>query len=292
MFKRIFALMVVLSFGMTALADYPADRKAAMDLVNAGKNQEALAAFTKMAEASTIETQKSDALEQAAYCTNRLKKYDEAIELAKKITPPEMSKAVQMSLMLDNRKSAELLAAFKGEDISNWPDKAAGLAGYCRGIAYITVRDGQAAVADLKKAVDSLGEGYMRDEARLRLGETYGALLNDDAQALAVYADGIAKSKDNYGWIRMTCITSTSDILVKQKKCDEALAVLGKIDSSAMTGVWKYNFMLAYANVYAAQGKKAEAIAKLNAGLAAKDIADWQKPLFQQKLKEVQADAK
>lgn len=292
MLKRIIALAVVLSCSAVVLADYPADRQAALELVKAGKDAEALAAFTKMADATALEGQKSDALEQAALCANRLKKYDEAVELAKRITPIQMSKAVQMCLMQENRKYDELIAAFKGEDISNWPDKAAGLAGCCRGRAYMLARDGKAAEADLKKAVETLGEGYVRDETRLLLGETYATLLNDDAQALATFTDGIAKSQDAYGWIRLTCITSSSGILARQKKFGEALAILGKVDSSAMKGVWKYNFILAYADVYAAQGQKAEAIAKLNEGLAGKDVAEWQKPMFEQRLKALQPDAK
>ena len=292
MLKRIIAFVIMLSCGASVLADYPADRKAALGLVNAGKNQEALAAFTKLAEASALEAQKTDALEQAALCASRLTKYDEAMDLAKQIPQAQMSKAVQMRLMLENRKHEELVAAFKGEDMSTWPEKAAGLACFCRGRAYMTMRDGKAAEADLKKAVDTLGEGELRDQARLLLGEACRDLLNDDEKALAIFTEGIAKSQATYGWICLTCITSSSAILVKQKKCDEALAVLGKVDFKAMVGAWKCNFILAYADVYAAQGKKAEAIANLTEGLAGKDIQEWQKPRFQQRLKELQAEAK
>ncbi|MEI6424129.1 MAG: hypothetical protein WCP55_18075, partial [Lentisphaerota bacterium] len=64
MFKHIIAVAAVLSFNMNGWADYPADRKAAMELVKAGKNEEALSAFEKMAEGTAVEAQKSDAIEQ------------------------------------------------------------------------------------------------------------------------------------------------------------------------------------------------------------------------------------
>jgi tetratricopeptide (TPR) repeat protein len=287
MYKRIIAVATILSLNVSVWADYPSDRKAAMELVKAGKNEEALSAFDKMAKGTAVEAQKSDALEQAALCSNRLKKYDQAIELAGQIPSVPMAKSVKIQLMLENRKYEEIIAAFKDEDMSNWPEKAAGPAYFCLGRAYITVRDGKAAETDLKKAVETLGEGELKDQARLLLGETYRDILNDDAQALAVFTEG-TKAQALYGWICMTCIISASDILAKQNKCDEALAVLGKVDSSKMTGAWKYNFILAYANVAAAQGKKEDAIAKLNEAMAAKDIADWQKTAFQKKLKELQ----
>ncbi len=288
MYKRIIAVAVVLSLNINGWADYPSDRKAAMELVKAGKNEEALSAFDKMAKDTADEAQKSDAIEQAAMCASRLKKYDQAIELAGQIPVVPMAKTVQMRIMLDNGKASEILTKFKDEAIADWPSKAAGEASYCRGIAYFNAKDGKAAEADLKNALRNMAPGRITDEARLRSADNYKNNLKDDQQALAAYLEGIEKSTDAFGWIRLQSIVSASEILSRQSKHDEALAMLGKVDSSKMTGVWKYNFILAYANVAADQGKKDEAIAKLNEGLSGKDIAEWQKPLFQQKLKELQ----
>jgi tetratricopeptide (TPR) repeat protein len=196
-----------------------------------------------------------------------------------------------MQVMLWNGKYEELVAAFKAEDFSAWPEKSAGPAYFCRGRAYMVLRDGKAAEADMKKAVETLGEGEPSNEARLLLGDIYRDLLQDDALALAAYNENIAKAP-KFGWIQMMSVTSASGILARQKKPDEALAVMKDYDPAKMNGVWKHNFMLAYADVEIAQGKKAEAIARLNSSLAAKDIAEWQKAAFQQKLKELQGEAK
>lgn len=289
--KCIVTLVVVLSCGVSALADYPADRKVAMDLVNAGKNQEALAAFLKMAEETQLDAQKTDALNEAAMCAFRLKNVDQAMKLAEKIPQPQMSKAVQMRLMLWDRKFEELVAKYKDENFDGWPEKAAGEAAYARGRAYMIVRDGKAAEADLKKAVEFLGDGEVRNEARLNLAETYRDLLKDDARALATYNESIAMTP-KHGWINMSSVTSASGILARQKKFDEALAMLKQYEADKMTGVWKYNFMLAYADLDIAQGKKAEAVARLNGGLASKDIAEWQKAEFESRLKSLQSEAK
>jgi tetratricopeptide (TPR) repeat protein len=288
---RILAPVALLLCAAIALADYPADRKAAADLMAAGKLDEALAAFLKLADAAAGDNQKSDALDQAAACAARLRKYDEAIRIAKRIPQPQTAKAAQMNAMLWNGKYEELVAAFKAEDFSAWPEKNAGLAYFCRGRAYITLRDGKAAEADMKKAVETLGEGEARNEARLLLGDIYRDLLQDDAQALVVYQENVAKAA-KFGWIQMTSVVSVSAILVRQKKFDEALAAMKDYDPARMSGVWKYTFLMAYAELYAAQGKKAEAVAALKEGLAAKDLAAWQRPGFEQKLKELQGDAK
>lgn len=289
--KRILTVAVALSCCLAAWADYPADRKAAADLMAAGKLEEAMTAFLKLAEASGSDTLKSDALEQAAGCAARLRKYDEAMRIARKIPKVEASKAAQMNAMSWNAKHEELVAAFRAEDFSAWPEKSAGPAYFCRGRAYMTVRDGKAAEADMKKAVETLGEGELRNEARLLLGDIYRDLLQDDAKALAAYQENVAQAP-KFGWIQMTSVTSASGILTRQKKFDEALAVMKDYDPAKMGGVWKFSFLLAYAEVYAAQEKKAEAVARLKEGLTAKDLAAWQRPVFEQKLKELQGDAK
>ena len=289
MYTRI--AVAVLSLAAAALADYPADRKAAVELMTAGKNEEALAAFLKLADSAAGDAQKSDALEQAATLAGRMRRYEQGVEIAKKIPLQPVSKSARMQVMLWNGKYEELVAAFKAEDFSAWPEKSAGPAYFCRGRAYITLRDGKAAEADMKKAVETLGEGETSNEARLLLGDIYRDLLQDDALALAAYNENVAKAP-KFGWIQMTSVTSASGILARQKKFDEALAVMKDYDPGRMNGVWKYSFLLAYAEVYAAQGRKAEAVAKLNEGLAAKDLAAWQKPMFEKKLKELQGETK
>ena len=99
MLKIIVALEIVLSCCADVSADYPSERNEALALVQAGKDAEALVAFTNMAGSASSELQKSDALEQAAGCANRLKQYDRALELAKAIPIPAVSKKCRMTLL-------------------------------------------------------------------------------------------------------------------------------------------------------------------------------------------------
>ncbi len=297
MLKIIVASGIVLLFScVTARADYLSDRKAALALVQAGKDAEALTAFTNMAGSAPSDLQKSDALEQAAGCANRMKQYDRALELAKTIPIPALSKKCRMTLLHENGKYSELIAEFKTEDIDHWPTSTArGGAFYSRGTAFFQLKDGQAAAADLKKAAKYSAE-YSSEErwdtlglAWLMLGETYRHLLKDDKKALEAYGEGIKMVRDGGGYhYTLGAVWSAADILCKQGKYDEALEVLGKIDLKKQEGAWGMTFYCAYADTLAGQGKKEEAIAKFNEALTVKGATEAQKAACEKRIKELQ----
>ena len=280
---------VIACCAFASRADYPGERVAAMDLVKAGNDEAALAAFLKMADGARGEAQKGDALEQAALCANRLKQYEQAMALAGRIPQAPLAQAVRMKLMLENGRGAELIAAFKDEDISHWPEKAAGRAFYYRGRAYSDRKNGQAAETDLRMALENLGEGDERDAARLTLARNYRDVLHDDRQALAVYMECINKGQYRYGWISLEAITAAAAIFRKQGRYDDALKVLEKVDVQGMTGNWKSTLLQAYAETFAAQGKKTDAIAMMKEARAVPGIQEWRIAACEKALKEMQA---
>ena len=170
--------------------------------------------------------------------------------------------------------------------------KAAADAYYCRGMAYLIVKDGKGAEADLKNALTKLAPGSTVDEARLKLADNYKNNLNDDQQALAAYLEGIEKATDAFGWIRLQSIVSASKILRQQSKYDEALQILGKAPVDSLNGYWRIEILGAYAETLASQGKKAEAATKFKEALAVKGITDEHKPAYEKRLAELQAEAK
>ena len=93
---------------------------AAAALVRAGKDAEALAAYTNLAENLPMSDRlKADVLEQASLCAERLKDYDLAMQLAKGIPAAPIAMRRQMELMLEQKQYAELLAAFTHD---KWAD--------------------------------------------------------------------------------------------------------------------------------------------------------------------------
>lgn len=268
--KRLIAVLGVGLIAAGALADYPADRKAALDLARAGKNEEAISAFVKMTEGKVTDFQKSDALEQAVLCALRLQKYDRAAELAKQIPSVPVSKLCQMRILMDQRKWQEVVEKFKDEDLSTWPDSIIGEAAWNRGQAALYAKNGEQAVKDLSKAPDYLNETNAKGLALIDLGSAYVMVKNDDA-ALEAYRKVYAT-----GNIYKHCqaAANAAGILVRQGKLDEATKELDKIDMKAVDSrnYWVDNLFIQYGSVLAKQGKKAEAAAKYNEALKNKDI--------------------
>ena len=291
MLKKIGVIGMSLVFASGVWADYPADRKAAVELARAGKNEDALAAFLKLAETSTSDLQKSDALQQATECVDRVAQYDRAMELAKKIPIAPLSKACQMQIMETNRKWKELVENFKDEDISTWPESAKGESFRIRGNAYYVIKDGPKAEEDLKKAVESLVNGNSKGIALNLLGDTYRNLLKDDAKALETYRKTYAT--DNV-YKHCSAAIGVATILKQQQEYDEALQELNKIsnNSEVTSPYWRGKMMRATGDVLAASGKKDEAIAKYNEALKINGLPQEIKEECENAIKTVKAEAK
>jgi tetratricopeptide (TPR) repeat protein len=266
-------LMAVLGVAFVAacaLADYPEDRKAALALAGAGKNEEAIAAFVKMAAGKLSDFQKSDALEQAVLCALRLRKYDQATELAKQIPQAPVAKLCLMRILMDQRKWQELVDQFKDEDLATWPDAVVGEAAWNRGQAALYLKKGEPAVKDLAKAADYLNETNAKGLVLIDLGSAYQLLKNDDAALEAyrkVYATGNV-------YKHCQAAANAAGILARQGKLDDATKELDKIDMKLVDtrNYWVDNLFIQYGNILAKQGKKAEAAAKYNEALKNKEL--------------------
>ena len=294
MFRQAILVAILLSSSIQVWADYIADRKAAMELVRGGKYEAALAAFTKMAQGTDSDRQKSDALEQAALCAHHLERYREAMELAQQIPLTPASRRVQMRIMHENGKRRELIDRFNDEDLGAWPERDAGAAFFYRGAAYFSLKMGPAAEADLKGALENLGKGYLRGQAALTLAHSYRRSSPDDEAALDAYVrmQEFERKRDQWGWLYLTAVTAAGDILRHQKKHDEALAMLGQVPVDKMGGgYWKAALLCAYGEIRASQGQKAKALARFREALAVKGIADAQKAACQRRIGELEGDA-
>lgn len=288
MLNRIIVVGLVLSLCGAVLADYVLDRQAAMALVKSGKYEEAKAAFVKMAEGKVTDFQKSDALEQAALCAVRLKKYDEAIDLAEQVPLEPVSKSVRMRILMSRRKWRELIDAFKDENMAAWPDSVAGDGFHLRGQAHSLLKHGKAAEADLTKALDYLADNFARARVWLDLGNNYRDNLKDDGQALKAYAQTVELNPGHGSWVYLTAVTSSSVILSRQKEFDEALKVLDAVDTAKLRGYWRGAVLAARGEVFAARGKTAEALARFREALRVEGIPDHGKRAWEKRIGEIQ----
>jgi len=190
-------------------------------------------------------------------CANRLKRYDQAMELARKIPLAPMSKTCQMQIMNSNRKWKELVEQFKGEDIGSWPDGIQGNAFFVRGGAVYRVGDGKMAESDLKKACEYLYDDNSKGLVLNALGDTYWNFFTNDVLAIESYRR-VYTPRNIYK--RAQAAIAIAGIFNSQQKYDEALRELNSIDISKMgSGYWCYAMLCALGNVFAKQGKKQEA---------------------------------
>ncbi len=288
--KRAITLGIALSMCVNVLADYVTDRDAAMRLVWAGRHEEALAAFTKMAGDAKSDVQKSDALEQAVLCAIAVKKYDEAEELIRQIPLAPVSKTCRMRVLSANRKWQELADTFKDEDIDGWPEDVKGDAFHLRGGAYYSLKDGKNAEADLKRAAEYLYEDNSKGLALNALGDTYQLLLKNDALAIETYRR-VYKTAALYK--QCQAAISIAGIFRRQGKPDEALRELSTIDMAKVTvPYWRAAMLAAFGDALAGQGKKADAIARYNEALQVPDIHAGQKEAYEKEIRRLRADDK
>ena len=286
MLKPLPSLALTLACSVSLGADYVADREAAVELIGSGKHEEALAAFIKMAEGDFTDFQKSDALEQAALCANRLKRYDQAMKLAQQIPMEPVSKTCQMKSMTGNRKWQEVIDRFKDEDIDSWPDWLIGEASRARGRAYYVLKDGTNAGKDLKRAADYLMEDNSKGLALNALGDTYQHLLKNDEKAIEAYRR-CYKTRNVYK--KSHAAMAIASILRRRQRPNEALLELRKLDLASITNThWRGAMLCAYGETLASAGKKAEAIAKYKEALELEGSMSRTKEACEKALKELQ----
>jgi len=272
MWKRWPGILIVSVLGASVFADYVADREAAVKLQRAGKYQEALDAFLKMAGGEVTEVQKSDALHQAAYCAYRLKDYDQAMKLAERIPIEGESKATRLVLLNWMRKWKQAIAEFKSEDIAAWPDHVKYEAYRARGMSAYRIKDAELAVADLSMAAKYANTNNDRSLALCNLGDAYRVLLKDDEKALEVYRRVLAGGHLYKGSRASLAIAG---IQLKQGKPEEALAALEWVDMNKVNGPYRAYVLAARANIFATMGKKTEAIEEYKKALAVKGVPDY-----------------
>ena len=244
----------------STVTDHLLGGHAAIALTRARKWDEALAAYLKMADAEKVtDFQKSDALQQAARCAVALKDYERADELAGQISIDSVSKTVRMNNLAAQRKWKEIPGEFGDEDLSQWPFWQMGEAANVRGRAFYFTKDGKRADADLKLALKYEPDARSQGGIRQMIGHNLEANLGDDEGALEFYRANFEGKTSIGGAYEFSSVQSAARILVRQKKFDEALKTLARIDMGNLKGYWRVTTLAAQGDVLAAAGRKPDA---------------------------------
>jgi predicted negative regulator of RcsB-dependent stress response len=274
MMRFLLPCLLLLALHASAV-DYVAAREQAETLANQGKAQEAREAYLALASDDLGEVQRSDALTQAAFLSDRLNEFDRALELARQIPLPYEGKATEIQLLAQHRRWLEILERFGGEDLTRWPDTLVGNAAYNRGLANRSRRNGEAALADLKLASETLLEDNVLGLAFISLGEAYSQFANDDDQALACFREVYKRRNVTK---RAHAAMSAAAILRKRKQFDAALKELAVIPMKEIQhAYWRSRMLVAWGAALADAGQKAEAIAKYREALRVEGVDSWAK---------------
>lgn len=190
--------------------------------------------------------------------------YDQAIKKAQEIADKPISDYTRMEIMTVGNKQPDLIAAFKDTDLAAWPTNIAYKGYLSRGEAYMVAQDDKAALADMEQAAARSGQDTeVQLETLNKIGVLYEK-FQDSAKALDAYRQvmEISARPRVKGAQRAypAAILAAARIFKDQKKYDEAIACLARYEPSSTTP--GLSVLEMSGDVYAAMGKKDEALAK------------------------------
>ena len=134
-----------------------------------------------------------------------------------------------------------------------------GEAANVRGRAFYFTKDGKRADADLKLALKYEPDARSQGGIRQMIGHNLEANLGDDEGALEFYRANFEGKTSIGGAYEFSSVQSAARILVRQKKFDEALKTLARIDMGNLKGYWRVTTLAAQGDVLAAAGRKPDA---------------------------------
>ena len=257
---------------------------AAAGLARAGKDSEALAAYRELAATVPMPDRlKSQLLENASRCAQRMKDWDQALKLAKSIPVEPLAMHRQMELLLDRKQYAELIESFTSKKLGGrnfhlsycYPELEDVMADlyYFRSIAYCETGNLAAAEADLKIMNDKRTQlSYRSGEAIhdlvwLRVGDFYRQYLKDDDRALTAYANVLARTTwAPWGQPRKPAATGGNETLAAATKA--VSDILRKRGKDGEIPQLQFNLLLARAEAAASLLKTNDMTARLEETLA------------------------
>lgn len=269
--------------------DYLNAYRTSYDLTWRSKHAEALPAFTAMADGRITDFQKAVALELAAASARALQKHDLANELATRIPIEAVKKTTLMQNLLARQKAPEVIARFGKENISGWPFWKAGDGFFTRGRAYSETGDGAHAEADLLKALDLITDDRIHADLWMALGGNREKNLRNPEQALAAYQQIVAMTKLNGNATYYYGILAATRILRENRKYDEALVTLRKVDFDKLRGTWRGSMLLALGDTLQAADRKDEALTTYKSMLMDKDIEPNQRKTAEKGIENIQS---
>jgi tetratricopeptide (TPR) repeat protein len=271
-FKELIMIQIkILLVGMFALSAFSIS---AIDHVGLAKArqlekdkryEESIAVYESLSDKATDE--KDDQLYMLAavnIARTPMNNQDKAMKLAGRVKNQERRNFVLMFLY----EPKTLIEKYKDTDFMAWPDDIRAEAYKNRGSAYNALKKYKEALADFEKAFAVPGGSNMvRGVAASTAGDIYLSNLKDEEKAVEMYRNTMSVTKAGYAW-RNDALLKLTDLLLKKKKNQEALALYEGIDTKKIEiPTWKIAVARGYSKALAANGEKLKALEQLNIAL-------------------------
>lgn len=201
---------------------------------------------------------------------------EKALKLAERVKNPERSAFVLMFLY----EPKTLIEKYNDTDFMTWPDDIRAEAYKNRGCAYNSLKKYNEAIADFEKAFAVPGGSNMvRGVSANTAGDIYLSNMKDEAKAAEMYRNALSVTKAGYAW-RNNALLKLTDLLMKSKKPNEALALYEGIDTKKIEILtWKIALARGYSKVLSANGEKLKALEQLNIALQAETKPEGKKQI-------------
>ena len=254
-------------------AAFEAGMLKASSICQAGHHADAVAAWLQLGESRNDPDERYQAVGAAAECV-RLHQGNEAkaLELCRRIGSEPYVQAARARVYQWTSSPKQVLAEFRDEDFSTWPEPLAAIACDVRGAAHFQLKNGAEAARDYLRAFQ-LARSYSKWAAFQRLGDTCWKLLDDQVLAEACYRK--CMSDFGGGWPGLQARVNLGELLCEQQRYEEALACYA--GSPAKTGTWGVSMLIGTAKVHFAAGRKPQAVAALQQALDTVGIPPHQK---------------
>ena len=259
--KKLIPTFLLISALLSTLnAGYISERTAAMELMTAGKNQDAAEAFIKSAEATTNDLQQADALTNAALCLQRLKRNEEAMALVAKIRSVPLRESAELDLLKDARNWKGVMDKTKDKDLSTWPEKVIFQAYLARGQAESALGQYEDSDVDLLRAQDFTVSPNNKAISWAMIAENAVRTKADSQKLLDIYAKICALKPS--GGMQQRALVARAKIFLDANQYDQALAEIAALEAMpSVQAQWLCTAQINYGDIYAKQGKVAEALA-------------------------------
>lgn len=254
----LFAVALLACPAWSVWADYDAELQAAAALCKEGKHAEAIQAWINLGDSSADLHEQYTAICKAAECA-RLHAGGEprALEMAAYLKTEPYGKACRAFVYQWSGAFSNIVAEFEDEDMTAWPEDLAATGYKVRGGAHFSLKNGPQAARDFLKAFQC-SKSYDKWTAMRMLGQTYWKLLDDPLIAEACFRKCVSDFGGGHPGLQAR--VDVADLLLEQKKYEDALKCLQAPADRPGSGYWLGALLYAEAKVYAAMGKKAEAI--------------------------------